>query len=139
MACNNINNTCVEEVNSRCVTSEATLPKRTKITDKCVTQHEVNEDHAAILDEIGEQIDTAGITSDCGSVPEGSDNKSVLQLLWSKACALENKVEKKVEGSITEMNLDFKCLTTDCGESITTEKELFQALIDMACQNNTTL
>lgn len=145
MACDkDISNVCAENTFSTCVDYEGNLGENTKITDSCVTQHDVNEDLYTITDEIIDNLDTENLKNTCLVYPQ-VDNKiipySVFSVHNTEICDLKDRVLglenfDYANLDITPFNLDFVCLQDPCNNEITTLKPLLQNIINKSCENS---
>ena len=122
-----------------CVSYKGYLPKYSKLEENCLTTEETTDDIYHLIDWIKQSIDLKDYDPDCLDVDKVEDIyfedkerfliKDILEKLTEKVCAIEddNEVDDTLE-------LDFKCLTSSCGNPISSLKDLLQTLIDEVCK-----
>lgn len=149
MGCNDkLSNTCGKKHNARCVDYEGILHDNTELDScNCHSVHDVLEDIGLSLNDINEQIDLSNLGSDCITYNKDSKGRIIVNEALGKIeeelCKLKNTVEDTdstgcpsiFSEDISCLNLDFGCLTTPCGDSITNLKDLLQALINNTCEH----
>lgn len=123
-----------------CTLYETALPEFSSITD-CPDIDATTTELYSLVGDIREENDLSNLGENCitytlvsGKLPV----KNALLKLEEEVCALKEEIETLkttdvLDRPITGLGLDTSCLTDSCGESISTYKELFQALIDKVC------
>jgi hypothetical protein len=144
MGCGNkTKNTCGEKNYATCIYYEKEVPTFSELTD-CITLEETTGETYNLIKDLREQIDLSALGERCLEyILDENDKiivKNVLLKYEEEICALKAKVEELEEKNISEMliadwGLTFPedCLELPCDNSILTVKDLFQALIDKAC------
>lgn len=136
MSCrdNKLKYNCGTRTNARCVFYEGYLPEHSKLKDEdCVTIEETTDELYHTQEDILDSIDLSSLGKLCLEYDNSTDKlkvKEVLLAIEKEICKLKSASEENDNGSL---NLDFKCLTSPCGEQITTLNELLQVLIDEIC------
>lgn len=126
---------CSERIQSACVFYKKYFPTYSKLDKNCATIEETTEEIYKNQEYILKSIDTSKLKEDCIDYPnveiEGKDTiliVDVLQKLQDEICNIKEDTSEE-----DELNLDFKCLTSSCGEQISSLKDLLQVLIDEIC------
>lgn len=126
---------CGKKQPASCVFYKGYLPKYSELDKGCATVEETTEELYRHQEQILESIDTSGLGKDCLDYPtvEVDDKevilvKDVLEVLEEKVCQLLDIPEDD-----DTLQLDFKCLTTPCGDEINSLKDLLQTLINEIC------
>lgn len=125
--------------NAACVFYDLNVPEYSKLSEEeCLTLQETTEDLYKHVTWLREAVEVEEIEG-CLNVETTKDSyrpnttryllKNMVKELSEKVCNLE--VEKEDENPI--LGLDFKCLTTVCGDPVSSLKELLQTLIDEIC------
>lgn len=137
--CDDRKNSCGIRTPAICVSYKGYLPKYSKLEENCLTTEETTDDIYHLIDWIKESVDLKDYDPDCLDIDKVEDIyfedkerfliKDVLKKLTEKVCALED--EHEVDDTL---ELDFKCLTSVCGDPITSLKDLLQTLIDEVCK-----
>lgn len=129
---------CGEKVQSVCVHYKGYLPEYSELDKECVVIEETTEELYKNQEEILDSIDTSELGKDCIDFDEymtevkGESKlqvKGVLEAYEKEICDLK----KALDDEDDTLSLDFKCLTTPCGDQITSLKDLLQVLIDEIC------
>lgn len=137
--CNKIESTCGTTNWATCIIYEGTTNENSPLKDDCKLS--VEESIEDIYTQL-EQINLSDLGEKCLTyvLEEGKIIvKNVLLKYEEEICTLKEKVETLETTSfgdtnISAMNLDLDCLALPCDTSITTVKDLFQALINKSCE-----
>mgnify|MGYP003609290505 FL=1 len=126
---------CGERIPSACVFYKKYFPSYSTLDKNCATIEETTEELYKNQEYILRSIDTSKLTEDCIDYPtveiNGEDKiliVDILQKIQDEIC--EMKEESTEDNSL---ELDFKCLVSPCGETITSLKDLLQVLINEIC------
>lgn len=140
MGCyNNRKFNCGEKVQSVCVHYKGYLPEYSELDKDCVVIEETTQELYENQEEILNAIDTSELGKDCIDFDEYKTDidgvsklqvKGVLEAYEKEICDLKNMIGDDNDDTLS---LDFKCLTTPCGDQITSLKDLIQVLIDEIC------
>ena len=126
--------------NARCVVYDLDIPEYSNLfEEECVTLEETTEDLYHLISYIKESIDLENFNPQCLNISKVKDTykssnsdrfllKDVVENLEKKVCELENS-----DSTDDSLELDFKCLTSVCGEPISSLKDLLQTLINEVC------
>lgn len=132
----NIKTNCGKKQFATCVHYKSELPAYSKLEKGCVVIEETTKELYENQENILQSIDTSKITKDCIDYPttevDGEEKILVISILQS----LQDQIcDMKEESSEDEaLNLDFKCLTSPCGNQIDSLKDLLQVLINEICE-----
>lgn len=130
---------CGEKVQSVCVHYKGYLPEYSELDKDCVVIEETTQELYENQEEILNAIDTSELGKDCIDFDEYMTDiegesklqvKGVLEAYEKEICDLKNMIGDDNDDTLS---LDFKCLTSPCGEQITSLKDLLQTLIDEIC------
>ena len=140
MGCgDNRKSNCGEKVQSVCVHYKGYLPEYSELDKDCVVIEETTQELYENQEEILNAIDTSELGKDCIDFDEYKTDidgvsklqvKGVLEAYEKEICDLKNMIGDDNDDTLS---LDFKCLTTPCGDQITSLKDLLQVLIDEIC------
>jgi hypothetical protein len=134
MSCGKINNTCLgNKINSRCVDYDGEL-KRSSLKEGCTNINDTTEELYSLVDWLYLNTTEIDIVDNC-FLPNGKYNANELFDKYGKEICKLNSITANVDYNTIVKNLDKKCLTTPCGEEITTITELFQSIINKICDN----
>ena len=137
--CNKVKQTCGSEQYATCVSYEGTVNNQSSlINDSCISIEETTQD---IYDQLG-KMTTDGLGYACLAYTLDNQKitiKNVLKKYEEEICSLKTQIQNIHNETfwnipIAGSGLDLKCLVTPCNTTITTVKELFQALIIKDCQ-----
>src|SRR6185437_15035609 len=89
------------------------------------------------------KISTEGLGDKCITYPTNPTPNDVFTVFEEEICNIKEEIatlsaSEFCDRSITECGLDLNCLTTPCGDEITTIGELQQVLINGVCQLTST-
>lgn len=130
---------CGEKVQSVCVHYKGYLPEYSELDKDCVVIEETTQELYENQEEILNAIDTSELGKDCIDFDEYKTDidgvsklqvKGVLEAYEKEICDLKNMIGDDNDDTLS---LDLKCLTSPCGEQITSLKDLLQVLIDEIC------
>ena len=129
-------NNCWEKTASACVIYQKYLPEYSNLDQDCATIEETTEELYKNQESIKDSIDLTNLGTDCinfNEFKEGTDLKvnEAFAAIEDKICEIVDQISEDSEES--ELNLDFKCLTSPCNEQINSLKDLLQVLIDEIC------
>lgn len=132
----NVKTNCWEQQPSACVIYEESLPDYSKLKKNCATIQETTKELYDHQDKIKKSIDLSNLNNGCIDFDEFKEGKELqvheaFNAIENKLCKVLDEMEDDEEES--ELNLDFKCLATTCGEPITSLKDLLQSLINEVC------
>lgn len=126
---------CGTRTEAKCTYYKGYLPKYSKLDKNCVVIEETTAELYKNQEAILKSIDTSKLTKDCLDYPTDDSAEArilivdVLQKLQEEICEIKEGSEED-----NSLNLDFKCLETQCGNQITSLKDLLQVLIDEVCK-----
>ena len=137
ICCNETNAkyTCGERLQAACVFYKKYFPEYSELDKTCATLEETTEEIYKTQEAILKSIDTSKLTKDCLDYPTDDSDEprilivDVLQKLQDEICEIKEGSEED-----NSLNIDFKCLETQCGNQITSLKDLLQVLIDEVCK-----
>lgn len=126
--------------NAACVFYDLNVPEYSKLSDEeCLTIQETTSDLYKHVTWLRESVEV-GESDGCLDVEKIKDSynpkttryllKDIVKELSDKVCNLETNNEEQEDDTLS---LDFKCLTTSCGNPISSLKDLLQTLIDEIC------
>ena len=131
MRCNNRKNTCAGNiVSSICTKYMGYLPEYSILNQECASIEETTEELYKNQEKILESIDLSELGNDCISYQKQGEKLKVNEVLYaleSEICDIKDKITENV---FKEMHLDFKGLTDQCGNNISSLKIFFQTLIN---------
>ena len=125
-----------------CIIVESTPNPQSSLLDvECISQQDFNEDVYEQLENIQTQSDLSELGNLCLKYVEVEGKlfvKNALLKLEEEICSLKENVETLkttdiLDKSIIGLGLDLECLTDACSGTITTYRELFQALVTKSC------
>ena len=126
-----------------CIITEITPNPQSSLLDvECISQQDFNEDVYEQLENIQTQSDLSELGELCLTYTTVEGKlfvKNALLKLEEEICSLKENVETLkttdiLDKSIIGLGLDLECLTDACSGTITTYRELFQALIAKVCK-----
>lgn len=141
--CNNkVKHTCGTQNFATCVNYEGTTNSQSELAEEsCLDLEITTQDTYEQLEEIKTEIDLSELGEQCLDYVEVEGKiivKNVLLKYETEICELKEKVEALENRQVCDMLItdcvDLKCLTDACSNEITTYGQLFQALIDNACE-----
>lgn len=125
-----------------CIITETTPNSQSSLIDsECISQQDFNEDVYEQLENIQTQSDLSELGELCLTYTTVEGKlfvKNALLKLEEEICSLKENVETLkttdiLDKSIIGLGLDLECLTDACSGTITTYRELFQALVTKSC------
>ena len=125
-----------------CIIVESTPnPQSSLLDSECISQQDFNEDVYEQLEDIQTQSDLSELGELCLTYTTVEGKlfvKNALLKLEEEICSLKENVETLkttdiLDKSIIGLGLDLECLTDACSGTITTYRELFQALVTKSC------
>lgn len=125
-----------------CIIVESTPNPQSSLLDvECISQQDFNEDVYEQLENIQTQSDLSELGELCLTYTTVEGKlfvKNALLKLEEEICSLKENVETLkttdiLDKSIIGLGLDLECLTDACSGTITTYRELFQALVTKSC------
>ena len=125
-----------------CIIVESTPNPQSSLLDvECISQQDFNEDVYEQLENIQTQSDLSELGELCLTYTTVEGKlfvKNALLKLEEEICSLKENVETLkttdiLDKSIIGLGLDLECLTDACSGTITTYRELFQALVTKVC------
>ena len=125
-----------------CIIVESTPNPQSSLLDvECISQQDFNEDVYEQLENIQIQSDLSELGELCLTYTTVEGKlfvKNALLKLEEEICSLKENVETLkttdiLDKSIIGLGLDLECLTDACSGTITTYRELFQALVTKSC------
>ena len=125
-----------------CIIVESTPNPQSSLLDvECISQQDFNEDVYEQLENIQTQSDLSELGNLCLTYTTVEGKlfvKNALLKLEEEICSLKENVETLkttdiLDKSIIGLGLDLECLTDACSGTITTYRELFQALVTKSC------
>ena len=125
-----------------CIIVESTPNPQSSLLDvECISQQDFNEDVYEQLENIQTQSDLSELGELCLTYTTVEGKlfvKNALLKMESEICSLKEDVETLkttdiLDKSIIGLGLDLECLTDACSGTITTYRELFQALVTKSC------
>lgn len=125
-----------------CIITEITPNPQSSLLDvECISQQDFNEDVYEQLENIQTQSDLSELGEQCLTYTTVEGKlfvKNALLKLEEEICSLKENVETLkttdiLDKSIIGLGLDLECLTDACSGTITTYRELFQALVTKSC------
>ena len=142
--CNTIKDTCGKKMSSECVDYEREVNECSDLdSNDCLTIADTTQDLFNQVQKIKDSLNLDELGNSCLTYdqldPTKLEVKEALKGLEEKVCQLCELVPGATECNpiydqiIDCVGLDFKCLTDPCNETISTLKELLQALIDQVC------
>ena len=106
------------------------LPEYSILNQECASIEETTEELYKNQEKILESIDLSELGNDCISYQKQGEKLKVNEVLYaleSEICDIKDKITENV---FKEMNLDFKGLSDQCGNNISSLKIFFQTLIN---------
>ena len=140
---NKIKYGCGDITYATCLKTEVVPNSQSSLIDsECIVQEQVNEDVYEQLENIQTQSDLSELGELCLTYTTVEGKlfvKNALLKLEEEICSLKENVETLkttdiLDKSIIGLGLDLECLTDACSGTITTYRELFQALIAKVCK-----
>lgn len=129
---------CGTRTEAKCTYYKGYLPKYSKLDKNCVVIEETTAELYKNQEAILKSIDTSKLTKSCidYDVDDSNDSEEGKILIVEVLQKLQDEICEMKEGSEEDnsLNLDFKCLETQCGNEITSLKDLLQVLIDEVCK-----
>lgn len=127
-------------VQATCVEYQTELPTFSEIGE-CPSLDDTTKELYDLIGEIKTENDLSALGNLCLEYTTiGGKNivKNVLLKFEQKICELEDEIDTlkttaTLDKSLVGSGLDFKCLTTECSDEISTYKELFQSMITKIC------
>ena len=139
---NKLKHKCGIKTPSTCVFYDLTLPEISKLSilEDCISIEDTTSDTYSLFQSVFQSIDTDGLGDKCltyettKSLYKPTEDvilvKTVLLKFEDEIC----KIKEQLPVTDEPLNLDFKCLVDPCGETITTELQLLQILINTVCE-----
>lgn len=133
--------TCGHRTPAVCVRYNSDIPPYSKLNrEDCHNLEEAIEDLYELITALRHKTDMTGYDPDCIEIDKKNTVydrerstymiKDVLEGVTNKLCEIEEKLSVESDGG---MELDFKCLKTECGNNITSLRDLMQVLINEIC------
>lgn len=130
---------CGQKHPASCVAYEGFIPKSSDlISEECVVVSETIEDLYRRTEELKNAQEVV-LEERCDDAPQKLTTQELSKRNYEQLCNLKGQLEKGNHlVKIEHLGLDLACLTTECGDPITTLKDLLQQLIYQSCYGTPT-
>lgn len=142
MSCNKKTKyTCGESKYSTCIIFEGTPNSQSNLTE-CLDQEQVDQDQYDQLEGIWGEINVEELGNRCLDYVETEEGKlivkNILNRFEEEICNLKEQVSELQNSALCDMNIsncniDFNCLQTQCGNEIQTLKDWIIAVTNRIC------